>query len=90
MFQRGDRPRQDLSHQAAMLSVTVIQKHVLSTKNNKVDIIIETNTNFANKWLFNCCQWGQLFRYFFFNIFCVAKYTFYIFLAIKESVTAFT
>ena len=72
---------------------TVVRYHVLSHKNDKVDIIIETNTNFANKWWFNCCQWGQVLRDFFINIdlFCFAMYTFFIFfLAIEESVIAFT
>ena len=72
---------------------TVVRYHVLSNKNVKVDNIIETNTNFANKWWFNCCQWGQVLRDFFINIdlFCFAMYTFFIFfLAIEESVIAFT
>ena len=58
---------------------TVVRYHVLSNKNVKVDNIIETNTNFANKWWFDCCQWGHVFRDFFINIdlFCFAMYTFF-------------
>ena len=63
---------------------TVVWYHVLSNKNVKVDNIIETNTNFTNKWWFDCCQWGHVFRDFFFYhhrliLFCYVHIFYFIF-----------